>query len=146
MGNAAPAAERSGTTETELPDTDRKPTMAERIAAEAIANPLCHTWAVQASVAVDTKTARKAAFRGSFRTEAGMRVDSLEVICTSCRRPIDMVGDQAKCEGKVDNTHLIGGDPGVRAKRIIHEPVGQVIKHPLPSRNGLGGFSVHAGR
>lgn len=144
MGNAAPAAERSGTTE--VPDTDRKPTMAERIAAEAEANPLCHTWYVAAEVHVDHKTARKAAFRGSFRTEAGMRVESLEVICSSCRRPIDMVGDQSTCEGKVDNTHLIGGDPGVRAKRIIHAPVGQVIKQPLPSRNGLGGYSVHAGR
>lgn len=120
--------------------------MAQRIEAEEEANPLCHTWEVAAYVAVDHKTARRAAFRGSFRTEAGMRVDSMEVICSSCRRPIDMVGDNPNCEGKEDNTHLIGGDPGVRAKRKIHEPIGQVIQQPLPSRNGLGGYSVHAGR
>lgn len=145
MGNAAPAAERSGTT-TDNETTDRKPSMADRIKAEEEANPLCHTWAVQASVPVDTKTARRAEFRGSFRTEAGMRVDSLEVICTSCRRPMDMVGDRAKCEGKVNNEHLIGGDPGVRAKRKVFEPIGQVIKQPLPSRRGMGGYSVHAGK
>jgi hypothetical protein len=141
---AAPADERIGTTSST--ETDRKPTMAERITAEGEANPLCHTWVVAANVPVDHKTARRAAFRGSFRTEAGMRVDALEVICSSCRRPIDMVGDKDKCDGKVDNTHLIGGDPGVRAKRKVFAPVGQVIKQPLPSRNGLGGYSVHAGR
>jgi hypothetical protein len=120
--------------------------MAERIEAEQEANPLAHEWVVAANVSVDHKTARKAAYRGSFRTEAGMRVDSMEVMCGTCRLPIDMIGDQSDCGGKIDNTHLIGGDPGVRAKRKVFEPVGTVIKQPLPSRNGLGGFSVHAGR
>lgn len=151
MLSAEPAGERTGDTtealfETPAPLPDKPPTMAEKIKAEADENPLCHTWVVAANVPVDFKTARRAEFRGSFRTEAGMRVDSLEVMCSSCRRPMDDVGDRPNCEGKEDNSHLIGGDQGVRAKRIIHEPVGQIIKQPLPSRKGMGGYSVHAPR
>jgi len=119
--------------------------MEERIKAEHEKDPNTHTWEVQASVPVDTKTARRAELRGSFRAEGGMVVKSLEVICSSCRRPFDMVADE-KCSATIDNTHLIGGDSGVRAKRIVHAPVGKVIQQPLPSRRGLSGYSPQAGR
>lgn len=99
--------------------------MAGRIAAEQDDNPLTHAWVVAAEVPVDTKTARRAEFRGSFRTEQGMRVDSLEVYCRACRRPMDDVADQ-ECEARIDNTHLIGGDQSVRAKRKHFEPVGEL--------------------
>lgn len=127
------------------PESDRKPNMAERIAAELEENELAHEWITAAEVAIDAKTARRAAFRGSFRTEEGMRIDALEVYCRRCRRPQDEVADQ-DCAAKIDNTHLIGGDPGVRAKRIHHKPIGKVIKTGPVDRRGLAGFSVHAGK
>lgn len=122
-----------------------KPDMAARIEAEQEANPLAHEWIAAAEVRIDTKTAKRASFRGSFRTEAGMRIDALETYCRKCHRPLDEVGD-LDCEAKIDNTHLIGGDPGVRAKRIKHKPVGKVIKMPAVDRRGMKGYSVHAGR
>lgn len=125
--------------------TTEKPDMAERIEAEADDNPLCHEWVAAAEVAIDSKTARRAAFRGSFRTEAGMRVDALETYCRRCKRPMDDVADKP-CVAKIDNAHLIGGDPGVRAKRIVHEPVGRMVKAPPINRRGADGYSVHAGR
>jgi hypothetical protein len=118
--------------------------MEERIASEQEADQLAHTWIVAAEVAIDNATAKRASFRGSFRTEGGMRVDALEVYCRGCRRPLDEVRDEP-CAAKIDNTHLIGGDPGVRSKRIVHEPQG-VIKHAVIDRRGMNGYSVHAGR
>lgn len=121
-----------------------KPPMADRIAAEREADPLAHEWIVAAEVSIDTRTARRASFRGSFRTdEIGMRVEALEVYCRACRRPLDEIGD-VPCAAQIDNTHLIGGDPGVRAKRIKHVPQG-VIKQVGITRKGMAGYSVHAG-
>lgn len=120
-------------------------TMAERIAAELEKNPLAHEWIVAAEVRLDTRTARRAAFRQSYRTIGGERVDALDVYCRRCRRPLDEVAD-ADCAAKVDNTHLIGGNPGERAKRKIPEVVGQVERVQMPSRRNMqyGGYSVHA--
>lgn len=124
-----------------------KPTMQERIDAEQEANPLAHEWIVAAEVALDTKTARRASFRGSFRAEEGHRIEALETYCRGCRRPMDEVGDE-DCAAKIDNTHLIGGDPGVRAKRKVPEVTGIVEQVPIiPRRNmAYGGFSVHSGK
>lgn len=124
--------------------SDTKPTMQDRIDTEQEANPLSHTWIFAAEVAIDHKTAKRGSFRGSIRTEAGMRVDALETYCRGCRRPFDEVAD-ADCSAKIDNTHLIGGDPGVRAKRIVRKPQG-VIHRAVIDRRGMGGYSVHAGR
>lgn len=120
-----------------------KPDMAARIAEERTVDPVGHEWIVAAEVRIDNKTARRASFRGSFRAEAGMRVDALETYCRACRRPLDEIGDEP-CSAKVDNTHLIGGDPGVRAKRIKHIPQG-VIKQVGITRRGMAGYSVYAG-
>ena len=122
-----------------------KPDMAEKIAAEQDADPLAHEWIAAAEVAIDNKTARRASFRGSFRTEAGMRVDALDTYCRKCRRPLDEVGGEP-CSAKINNDHLIGGNPGERAKRKVHEPVGKIIKTGLVDRRGLAGYSVHAGK
>lgn len=122
-----------------------KPDMGQRIVHELEQNPLGHEWIVAAEVAIDTKTARRASFRGSFRTEAGMRVDALETYCRKCRRPMDEVGDE-DCAAKINNEHLIGGDQATRAKRIVHEPRGKIIKSGPISRRGMNGYSVHAGR
>lgn len=122
-----------------------KPPMAARVAVERLANPLGHTWIVAAEVALDTKTAKRAAFRGSFRTDSGMRIDALETYCKACRRPYDDVADE-DCSAKINNEHLIGGDPGVREKRIKHVPVGRIVKSGPITRRGMAGYSVHAGK
>lgn len=121
-----------------------RPPMADRIAAEQEADPMRHTWVVAATIPIDHATARKASHRGSFRTEGGMRVEALEVYCSGCRRPLDEVRDDP-CAAKEDNTHLIGGDPGVRAKRKVPEIKG-VIKRQVIDRRGMAGYSVAQNR
>lgn len=139
-------------------------TMAERIDYEIEENPLGHQWVAHATISIDRATAKRAAFRGSFRAEAGMRIDALDVICHICRRPHDeLVAEHAivladwkpatkdeappamRCEGQIDNTHLIGGDPSVRAKRNVPEVQGEVFYQGI-TRTGMHGFSVHAGK
>lgn len=143
MGSSAP----STPTETEAATNTEPLTMADKIKAEQEANPLCHEWIVAAEIQIDTKTARRASFRGSFRTQEGMRVDALETYCRKCRRPLDEVGDR-DCPAKINNEHLIGGDPGVRAKRKVPEAPGRMVQVPLIERRRMqmGGYSVHAGR
>ncbi len=145
--------------------------MAERIDAEIDADPMGHEWVIQATISVDSKTAKRADFRQSFRAEAGMRIDALEVTCHYCRRPWGTVRElevaeiaraaamnsdhfdpfepevlpDLSCPAKMDNTHLIGGDPGVRAKRKVYEPVGTIL-HNVIDRRGMAGYTVHAGR
>lgn len=132
-------------TSTKSTKAEPKPDMAERIAQEQASNEFAHEWVAAAEVAIDNATARRASFRGSFRAEDGMRVDALETYCRKCKRPLDEVYDE-KCSWKVDNSHLIGGTPGERAKRKVHEPVGKVIKTGVIDRRGMSGYSVHAGR
>lgn len=120
-------------------------TMADRIAAELEADPLAHEWIVAAEIPIDTKTAKRAVLRHSYRTEGGEKIDALEVYCRRCARPIDEVAGR-DCEVKVDNTHRIGGNPGERAKRKVGTPVGRIEIVPLTPRRQMqyGGYSVHA--
>lgn len=99
---------------------------------------LSHDWLVAATVKVDQKTAKHAAFRGSFRTQLNQRVDALDVYCGGCRRPYDDVADQP-CSAKENNEHLIGGDPGVRKKRLIPELPSDavIIRGPSIQRQGI---------
>lgn len=100
---------------------------------------LAHQWIVAAEVRVSEKVAKHADLRGSFRTADGQRVDALEVYCRGCRRPYDDVADDA-CEAKIDNSHLIGGDPGVRKKRKVYAPEGEVIAGPSINRMGTAAY------
>lgn len=148
--------------------TEKPKSIAGRLAAELDGDPMGHEYVAQATVSIDYKTAKRAAFRGSFRVaayDAGLRIDALEVMCHVCRRTFDAIQDLAareteqvakhnadlpaeehvtadlNCPGKIDNAHLIGGDLSVRAKRIIHEPVG-VIHYDVIDRRGMAGFSA----
>ena len=111
------------------------------------AKDLSHTWIAAATVKLSDKTAKRANLRGSFRTIADEKIDCLEVYCSGCRRPYDDVADR-ECEAKIDNTHLIGGDPGVRKKRIIidNTGVGTLVRGPSITRQGaealVGGGAV----
>ncbi len=116
---------------------------------DAYTGPYTHDWVVAAQIQVDPGTARNADFRGSFRTkEAGLRVEALEVYCGGahgCRRPYEDVQHQP-CQAKIDNTHLIGGDQTVRAKRKLpHRPDGAVTvpadQLPRVNRTGLNGYA-----
>lgn len=144
--------------------------LAARVDAELEANPLGHEWVAQATISIDFKTAKRAAFRNSFRIskhDAGLKIDALEVMCHVCRRTFDAVQamdaeeiervaalnvgladddpdreqPDLNCPGQIDNSHLIGGDLSVRAKRIIHEPKGTIIRHVI-DRRGMNGYSA----
>lgn len=115
-----------------------------------------HEWIAAATIRLDDKTAKHADFRGSFRTkEANLRIDVLEVYCGGphgCRRPYEDVADQP-CEGKLNNEHLIGGDPGVRKKRKIvdNSQYGEAETGPAFDRTGVdalarGGAAFGSGR
>ncbi|MGL5816670.1 MAG: hypothetical protein ACRCYR_03835 [Phycicoccus sp.] len=99
---------------------------------------LSHSWVSQATIDLDEKLAKHANLRLSFRLPGGTRIDSLEVMCKACRRPFDDVADLV-CEAKIDNTHLIGGDQSVRAKR--NSPVipdgAVVVPGPRINRRGI---------
>lgn len=95
-----------------------------------------HVWVVAATIEVPQKVAKHSFLRGSFRTAADQRIDALEVYCGGCRRPYDEVAD-AECEAKIDNTHLIGGEPGTRKKRKTYEPEGQWVPAPPIERRGI---------
>lgn len=112
--------------------------------------PAAHTWIGAAEVRLSDKAAKHANLRLSIRTggELGARIDMLEVYCVKCRRPYDDVAD-AECEAQIDNTHLIGGNPGERKKRKIAEPHPGAVVIPGPSftRQGVdavlrGGFAA----
>lgn len=107
--------------------------------AEAPKEPdLSHTWIVAAEVEVDLKVAKHANLRQSFRAKDGQRIDALEVYCRGCRRPLEDVADEP-CAAKIDNTHLIGGDQSVRAKRKVPVvPAGsRVVPGPPINRRGI---------
>ena len=108
---------------------------------------LNHEWVVAAEVPVETKTARIADFRGSFRVTEGQRIDALEVYCRGCRRPYDEVNGE-DCSEKVDNRHLIGGDQRVRAKRKIPEPPpsARLIPGGTIQRRGIGAYVAGVSR
>lgn len=104
---------------------------------------LSHKWVIATVVPVDFKTARYADYQGSFQTPAGVRVDTLEVYCANCRRPLDDVAD-LPCEAKKNNDHLIGGDQSVRAKRkprpVIPEGA-SLVAGPRIDRRGIDAYT-----
>lgn len=100
---------------------------------------LSHRWAIAAIAIVDHKTAKHANLRGSFRTADRQLIEALDTYCAACRRPFDDVAD-LPCEAAVDNTHLIGGDPGVRKKRLVYESEGEIVAGPSVSRMGAEAF------
>lgn len=100
---------------------------------------LAHQWVTAALIRIPDKVAKHAELRGSFRTAENQRIDALEVYCMACRRPYDDVADE-KCEAKIDNTHLIGGDPGVRKKRKVYAPEGDVVAGPSINRMGTAAY------
>ena len=99
---------------------------------------LDHEWVVAAEVPVDLKVAKHANLRGSFRTAEGQRIDALETYCRACRRPFDEVADEP-CSALENNFHLRGSPEG-RAKRIVHEPVGTVVRGPSIIRRGVDAY------
>lgn len=105
---------------------------------------LSHNWIGAATVALDDKTAKHAELRGSYRTKIHERVDILEVYCKGCRRPYDDVADEP-CAAKVDNTHLIGGNPGERKKRKIVERDDRITAMPGPRINRMGVEAIARG-
>jgi hypothetical protein len=101
---------------------------------------MSHVWVVAAEIEVIPKIASVADYHGSFKAAEGQRVDALEVYCRECRRPYDEVkGDD--CAAKIDNTHLIGGDKSVRAKRKIPTPAAD---RPGVVRRGDGGIRARS--
>ena len=115
---------------------------AERIAGEHIPPDLpalAHRWVIAADVNVSEAVARHAAFRGSFRSAEGLRIDALEVSCRMCRRPFDDVAGQ-ECEAAINNEHLRGGPIGERKKRKIVEWDRENAEHitgPTINRRGI---------
>lgn len=84
--------------------------MAERIVSQT------HIWSLAAMIRADDVVAGLAAERGYHWIEE-VRVQVLDVICEQCRRSYAQVGHLLVCEAAASNDHLIGGTPGVRAKR-----------------------------
>lgn len=99
--------------------------------------PNAHTWIGAAEIWLPDKVAKHANLRLSFRAFAYQRVDVLEVYCRACRRPYDDVADQS-CEATIDNTHLIGGNPGERKKRKIAPPDPDSVVEAGPSFSRVG--------
>lgn len=99
---------------------------------------LTHDWVGAALVQLDDKTAKRADLRGSYRTKEEEKIDVLDVYCRECKRPYTDVALEP-CSAKVDNTHLIGGDPGVRAKRKVYVRPANGVPMPGPriSRRGV---------
>lgn len=122
-GPSVPALHRK-----EPPLTDGAPEQPEK--------DLTHTWIGAATVALDPKTAKHADLRGSYRTKIEERVDVLEVYCKGCRRPYDDVADEP-CAAKINNEHLIGGNPGERKKRKRAENVSAPVPGPRINRMGV---------
>lgn len=98
---------------------------------------LTHDWVGAALVHLDDKTAKRADLRGSYRTKEEERIDVLDVYCGECKRPYTDVALEP-CSAKVDNTHLIGGDPGVRAKRKAYVRPANGVPMPGPRINRRG--------
>lgn len=102
-----------------------------------------HEWIGAATVALDAKTAKHADLRGSYRTKIEERVDVLEVYCKKCRRPYDEVLDEP-CAVKINNDHLIGGNPGERKKRkgvVTTENQAAPVPGPRINRQGVDAIS-----
>jgi hypothetical protein len=80
-----------------------------------------HRWIVATEIPVMSIVAREADFRGTFRVEAGVKIEVLEVYCSACRRPYgDVAGIACEAAQSVKfggKDHLLGGRPHERARR-----------------------------
>lgn len=93
-----------------------------------------HTWVVSAFIPVSTDEAKLAILRKQMKIKANDQrpIKALEVMCSRCRRNFEDVQDRP-CLAVTDNTHLIGGTPGVRAKRKGRLPMGAPgVPFPAP--------------
>ncbi len=90
-----------------------------------------HRWIGAATVELDQKRAKHADLRGSYRTKEAERVDVLEVYCRGCRRPYEDVAGRP-CEARINNEHLIGGNPGERKKRKPEVTPAPAQRQPTP--------------
>uniref|UniRef100_UPI003F495E6A hypothetical protein n=1 Tax=Streptomyces sp. CA-141956 TaxID=3240051 RepID=UPI003F495E6A len=106
-----------------------------------------HVWIVAAEIKVEDRIAKIADFRGSFTAVRDTRVDALEVYCRNCRRPYESVAS-VDCEALIDNRHLIGGDQGVHAKRVIPTPPpnARLIPGGTIQRRGIGAYDSRVSR
>lgn len=77
-----------------------------------------HVWVAAATVALDTRQAKRAVLRHSvwFTGSVPQKIDVLEVYCRLCRRPWDDVADEL-CVAASTTEHLRGGPIGERKKR-----------------------------
>jgi hypothetical protein len=110
-------------------------------AAVELEQALAHVWIIAAEIKVEERIAKLADHRGSITTDAGTRVDALEVYCRNCRRPYEDVAEN-DCEAQIDNRHLIGGDQTQRAKRKIPEPppTARILPGGKIQRRGISSY------
>ncbi|MFD3514894.1 hypothetical protein [Streptomyces sp. NPDC058657] len=96
---------------------------------------------------MEPRVASIADFRGSFKTNAGQRVDALEVYCKGCRRPYDEVKGR-DCAERLDNRHLVGGDQTKRKKRKLPPPPKgtKVIPGTQVQRRGINAYMAGVSR
>lgn len=127
-------------------ETKAAPPVPPAPAVEA-AKDLSHVWVVAAEIEVESRVARIADFRGSFKASAEQRVEALEVYCRGCRRPYDEVQGR-DCAEKIDNRHLIGGDQSIRKKRKAPPPLkgATVIPGSTIQRRGINAYMTGVSR
>ncbi|MCP9973635.1 hypothetical protein [Streptomyces somaliensis] len=65
-------------------DEPTPPAAAEELEQQTLA----HVWIIATEIKVEERIAKVADFRGSFTTNAGTRVDALEVHCRNCRAAV----------------------------------------------------------
>ena len=98
---------------------------------------LLHTWVGMANIPLSPPEAKHGVLRKSIRLTDGRKTEILEAMCRGCRRNYEDVADQ-DCEALVDNTHLIGGNPGERKKRKPRPVVDPALIMPGPRINRRG--------
>jgi hypothetical protein len=117
-----------------LPKSPQRPIERPPRAQEAAfpdGQPQSHRWIVATEVPVTSAVARLADFRGAFRLDEGVKVDALEVYCSSCRGAYGDVASAA-CEAAQSVTfghkdHLLGGRPHERARRNTSEEADRTL-------------------
>lgn len=85
-----------------------------------------HEWIAAAEVPIEARHVRRALLRQSFRTEANLKVDVLDVYCRNCRRNfVDVAND--KCICKETTRHLRGGPDGRKRRTAVPVPVAVTV-------------------
>lgn len=75
-----------------------------------------HIWDLAAMIRASSEETELACERG-YLWVVETRVAVLDAICEQCRRSYAQVGHIEHCSAADNNDHLIGGRPGIRAKR-----------------------------